>query len=86
MGLNRINNLIDTDKNCRRLRQSIKLEFLFKQHIPNQYTHVYHLYPLVRIKIADECLNYSKKLTYLINSLSFYEQNYVSVTLDQILL
>ena len=62
--LNRINNLIDTRiKIAEDYDNQLNWNFYSKQHIPNQYTHVYHLYPIVvpESKLRDECLNHLKE-------------------------
>tara|TARA_B100000214_G_C23965650_1_gene627580 strand:- start:1109 stop:2239 length:1131 start_codon:yes stop_codon:yes gene_type:complete len=62
--LNRIENLIDTRvKIAEYYNNQLDWNFYSKQNIPNHYTHVYHLYPIVvpESKLRETCLNFLKE-------------------------
>ena len=44
----RLDNLIELRKNISKIyNENLDFDFYTKQHIPNGYTHVYHLYPVL---------------------------------------
>ncbi len=62
--LNRIDYLISTRVSiAKEYDKNLDWNFYSKQVIPNGYTHVYHLYPILvpDPKLRDDCLNYLKE-------------------------